>query len=220
MKKQAIASDPQGVWPSPQFLDPLDGQRLVYTFCHDRTVGAVVQLVAATSREGTSSVARDLALIAARMPDMRVLLLDLDPPGNKQITAFREQYGIGAVEVDPVAAAPGAMFVHHLSLGNLHVTETILTPNTPTPGWGKMFDALRANFELVLIDSPAIDRSYDGVMLAPDVDTNLIVVEAERTRSAVAQNLRDRLLDVGGAVAGVVLNKQRYYIPKFIYRWI
>ena len=61
-------------------------------------------------------------------------------------------------------------------------------------------------------------RAYDGVMLSPEVDTNLLVVEAERTRSAVAQNLRDRVLDVGGAVAGVVLNKQRHYIPGFIYR--
>jgi hypothetical protein len=57
-------------------------------------------------------------------------------------------------------------------------------------------------------------------MLAPNVDTTLLVVEAERTRSVVAQNLRDRVLDVGGAIGGVVLNKQRYYIPNFIYRRI
>jgi hypothetical protein len=57
-------------------------------------------------------------------------------------------------------------------------------------------------------------------MLAPAVDANLLVVEAERTRSAVAQNLRDRILDVGGTISGVVLNKQKFYIPGFIYRHI
>jgi Mrp family chromosome partitioning ATPase len=71
-----------------------------------------------------------------------------------------------------------------------------------------------------VIDSPSIDRSYDGIMLAPAVDANLLVVEAERTRSAVAQNLRDRILDVGGTISGVVLNKQKFYIPGFIYRHI
>jgi Mrp family chromosome partitioning ATPase len=219
VKKQALAAE-TGAWPAPQFLDVLAGQRLIYTFCHERTGGAIVQLIAATSREGTSTLVRDLALIAARMTGMRVLLLDIDPPGNKQITALRDQYGIAALDVDPVSAEPGAMFVHRLALGSLHVTETRLLPGASSPAWAKMFDALRANFELILIDSPPIDRSYDGIMLAPAVDSNLLVVEAERTRSAVAQNLRDRILDVGGTISGVVLNKQKFYVPGFIYRHI
>lgn len=219
MKKQPVSAD-TGAWPAPQFLDVLAGQRLIYNFCQARTGGAIIQLIAATSREGTSTLVRDMALIAARMTGMRVLLLDVDPPGNKQIGALRDQYGIEALDVDPVSAEPGAMFVHRLALGGLHVTETRLVPGAPSPAWAKMFDALRANFELILIDSPAIDRSYDGIMLAPSVDSTLLVVEAERTRSAVAQNLRDRVLDAGGTIGGVVLNKQQFYIPGFIYRHI
>ena len=219
MNKQTLTPE-TGTWPAPQFLDVLAGQRLIYTFCHERSAGAIVQLVAATSREGTSTVVRDLALVAARMTGMRVLLLDIDPPGNKQITALRDQYGIPALDADPLSSQTASLFVHRLALGGLHVTEARLTPATSSPAWAKMFDALRTNFELILIDSPSIDRSYDSIMLAPAVDANLLVVEAERTRSAVAQNLRDRVLDVGGIVSGVVLNKQRFYIPDFIYRRI
>jgi Mrp family chromosome partitioning ATPase len=208
------------VWPAPQFLDLLAGQRLIHTFVHERSGGSVVQLVAATSREGTSCVVRDLALIAARVPGLRVLLLDLDPPGNAQAAALRDQFGIATLAVEPLAGVPSTIFAHLLALGGLHVSEIRLTPNAPPPAWSKVFATLRAEFELVLIDCPAIDRSYDGIMLAPDVDTNLLVVEAERTRSAVAQNLRDRILEVGGAISGVVLNKQRHYIPDFIYRYI
>jgi len=219
VNKQSVTAE-AGTWPAPQFLDVLAGQRLIYTFCHERSVGTIVQLMAATSREGTSTVVRDLALVAARMTGMRVLLLDIDPPGNKQITALRDQYGIPALDADPLSSPTASLFVHRLALGGLHVTETRLTPATSSPAWAKMFDALRTNFELILIDSPSIDRSYDSIMLAPAVDANLLVVEAERTRSAVAQNLRDRVLDVGGVVSGVVLNKQRFYIPNFIYRRI
>jgi hypothetical protein len=32
--------------------------------------------------------------------------------------------------------------------------------------------------------------------------------------------LRDRILAVGGTISGVMLNKQRFYIPDFIYRHI
>ncbi len=206
------------MWPAPQFLDVLAGQRLIYQFCHGQSAGAIVQLIAATSGEGTSTLVRDLALIAARMTGMRVLLLDIDPPGNKQISALRDQYGIAGLDMTPHSAEHGAMFVHRLALGGLHVTETRRTQGTLAPAWDKMFDALRTNFELILVDGPAIDRSYDSVMLAPAVDTNLLVVEAQRTRSAVAQNLRDRVLDVGGTIGGVILNKQRFYVPGFIYR--
>ena len=168
MKKNIVAADRAG-WLGRRrnFWMCLDGQRLIYTFCHDRTVGAVVQLIAATSGEGTSTLTRDLALIASRMPDMRVLLLDLDPPGNKQITAMREQYGVDAMEVDPVAAGTGGHVRPPPDLGQpARDGNPAGTPTRPRPGWGKMFDALRANFKLVLIDSPAIDRSYDGIMLA------------------------------------------------------
>jgi Mrp family chromosome partitioning ATPase len=52
------------------------------------------------------------------------------------------------------------------------------------------------------------------------MDANLIVVEAESTRAAVAQNLRDQLMEIGAPIAGVVLNRRRFHIPRFIYRHI
>lgn len=220
MSAPLIEAEAGTVWPLPQYLDLLAGQRLVYTFRHDRKAGIVVQLLAATAGEGTSSVARDLAIIAARMGGMRVLLLDLAPPGNTQLSALRNQCGVHSLHAESLTGAPDGITVHRTTMGALHVTERRINPNLPHPPWGAIFNTLRNTFDLVLADSPALDRSYDGIMLAPEADTNLLVVEAERTRSAVAQNLRDRVLDVGGAIAGVLLNKQRFYIPGFIYRHI
>ncbi len=219
MNSPILQSRANGNWPAPEFLDVIDGQRLVHMLGHDRSTGAIVQLLAASSGEGTSTLVRDLALVAARLPGLRVLLLDYDPPGNKQILALRERYGIAVLGTDD-ADQTGDVVIHRLALGGLCVSESRLPAGIAAPGLVRLFPMLRMDFELVLIDSPAIDRSYDGIMLAPNVDTTLLVVEAERTRSVVAQNLRDRVLDVGGAIGGVVLNKQRYYIPNFIYRRI
>jgi Mrp family chromosome partitioning ATPase len=215
-----IPAGARGKWPAPQFLDVIEAQRLVYTLCHDRNAGTIVQLIGASTGAGTSTMVRDLALVAARLPNVRVLLLDLEPPGNSQITILRERYGIAVLGADSLFGPPGDVLVHHMALGGLYVTETRLPPGAPTPPWVKIFAALRAGFELVLIDSPPVERSYDGIMLAPEVDSSVLVVEAERTRSAVAQNLRDRILAVGGTISGVMLNKQRFYIPDFIYRHI
>jgi Mrp family chromosome partitioning ATPase len=110
------------------------------------------------------------------------------------------------------------VLIHQLSCGDLHVSEAPASGLHRLSDYVGQFSRLRSEFDLVLIDSPPVQRSYDGIIMAREVDTNLLLVEAEKTRSAVAQNLRDRILDAGGHISGVVLNKRRFHIPGFIYR--
>jgi hypothetical protein len=204
----------------PRFLASDEARRLVHLLRHDRSTGTVAQLIAANAGEGTSSLVRDLALTAARTPGLRVLLLDLVPPGNGQITTLRDEFGVAISASKPLVAPPAEVLVHQMAFGDLHVSETYRAPVAGLAGWVSQFPALRTSYDLVLIDSPSAERSYDGIMLAPDLDTTLLVVEAERTRSAVAQHLRDRITDLGGTIGGVILNKRRLHIPGFIYRHI
>jgi Mrp family chromosome partitioning ATPase len=82
----------------------------------------------------------------------------------------------------------------------------------------QFWDKMRAEFELVVVDSPALSHSFDPVMIANQMDATILVVNAESTRAPVARNLRDRLTEVGGPVIGCVLNRRRYHIPGFLYR--
>jgi hypothetical protein len=140
---------------------------------------------------------------------VRVLLLDLVPPGNGQIAALRETSGIEIAVTKPLIGPPAEVLVHRMAFGDLHVTETFRAPPIGLAGWATQFPAMRNSYDLILIDSPAAERSYDGILLGPVVDTTLLVVEAEKTRSAVVQNLRDKIVDMGGQIAGVLLNIYR-----------
>jgi Mrp family chromosome partitioning ATPase len=201
--------------PPPQFLTASDGSRLIYALTQDTRQGVVAQLIAARSGEGTSSLVRDLSLIAARVPECRVLLLDLDPPGRKQAAQLRASTPEAATQRMPGIATE--IMVHRLGDSLLHVSEMRGEPPANAQAWASVMPVLRASFSIVLVDTPALQRSFDGVMLAPYVDTTVLVVEAEATRSAVAQNLRDRILEVGGRIAGSVLNKRQFHIPTKIY---
>jgi hypothetical protein len=203
---------------APRFLALGDGNRLVYMLRQDRASGTIAQLIAAQPGEGTSSMARDLALVAARTTGVRVLLLDLAPPGNGQIAALRAEFGMSISATRPLIGPPAEVLVHQMGAGDLHVSETFRAPANGIAGWASQFPTLRTSFDLVLIDSPATAVAYDGIMLAPDVDTSLLVIEAERTRADVARRLRDSIADVGGAIGGVVMNKRRFHVPGFIYR--
>jgi hypothetical protein len=151
---------------------------------------------------------------------VRVLLLDLVPPGNGQVTALRETCGIEIAVTKPLIGPPAEVLVHRMAFGDLHVSETFRAPPIGLVGWTSQFPAMRTSYDLILIDSPSTERSHDGILLGPVVDTTLLVVEAEKTRSAVVQNLRDKFVDTGGQIGGVLLNKRRLHIPGFIYRRI
>jgi Mrp family chromosome partitioning ATPase len=207
--------------PGPSFLDPGEGTAVVAMLRRERSTGAIVQLIAPGAGAGTSSFARDLALIAARMPGLRVLLLDLDPPGTGQSAALRAGFGAAIAATRSLPAAPPEMVFHQLVISRLPRDITVSDMRRPLSGpfaWAELFTALRKDFDLVLIDSPSFERSYDGIVLAADVDTTLLVVEAERTRAAAVRTLRDRIQDMGGHVAGAVLNKRRRHVPDFLYR--
>ncbi len=49
------------------------------------------------------------------------------------------------------------------------------------------------------------------------VDGVIIVVEAEKTRWQVALSLKEKIINNGGNILGLVFNKRQYYIPQFIY---
>ena len=201
--------------PTPEFLNVGDATRLIYALTPPQGDGVVAQLMSARSGEGTSSLCRDLALVAARTPDTRILLLDLDPPGRKQYVQLRAR--LPETTTQRMPGLMTEMVVHRLGRTLLHVSELRGEMPSNPAAWAAVLPILRASFNLVLIDSPALQRAFDGIMLAPSIDTTVIVVEAEATRSAVAQNLRDRLQEVNGRIAGVVLNKRRFHIPERIY---
>jgi Mrp family chromosome partitioning ATPase len=83
---------------------------------------------------------------------------------------------------------------------------------------GELWDSLRKGFDFVLIDSPPIALSEETLALVPHADGMILVIQAEKTRSQVASNLKERVTKTGGKVLGCVFNKQRHYIPEWIYR--
>jgi Mrp family chromosome partitioning ATPase len=218
MKAAYQLPNPQSALPSPQYLNVMDGLKLVHNLCPPGTTGNLVQFIAATSGEGTSTLLRDTALIAIRTPGLKVLILDNDTPGNKQLLALRDGLRLPVVASEPLADIAGEeAFIHRFAMSGLHVTEIPMSIGMAPRNWGKLLAVIRARFDLVLVDSPPLSRSHQGIAVAPDVDSNLLVVEAEHTRSAVAQNLRDELLSAEGIVRGVILNKRRFYVPSALY---
>lgn len=215
--------------PQPRFLSLKDGTQLLQSLEDaEGLVQSPVQFMAARSGEGTSSIARDLALVCARTLNLRVLLLDLEAPGNRQITWMRAALpsssglvlSAGSGWSRDMSQIAAAFALHEVAGSRLHVNQRVLPPLPNSAYWRVIFGVLQEQFDVVVIDSPPLERSFDGVRLSSQVATTVMVVEAEEARSADCQNLRRRIADLGGEIAGCVVNKRHGGLPRWLQRWI
>jgi Mrp family chromosome partitioning ATPase len=82
----------------------------------------------------------------------------------------------------------------------------------------ELLQVLGANFDYTLIDCPSISASYEAVMLAPEVDGVVLVVEADRTKRDQIFRARQTIEMAQGKLMGLVLNRRRHVVPYWFYR--
>jgi Mrp family chromosome partitioning ATPase len=182
-----------------------------------------VLFVGSRSNEGTSTVARELARVAALRLEKTVLLIDLDRsrPDLHVYSGLSPEAGGEGVSADP--AEPPERSLCRFEDSSLYVMplfqKTLVTPRTLDNVKDTVFwEPLKKRFDLIIVDSPPATTFPDGPGIVSHVDGVIIVVEAEKTRWQVALSVKQKVLKHGGNILGVVFNKRRYYIPSFIYR--
>uniref|UniRef100_UPI0026F104FC hypothetical protein n=1 Tax=Phenylobacterium aquaticum TaxID=1763816 RepID=UPI0026F104FC len=199
---------------TPRFLSPDDGRLILRLLSTTKpTGGRVLQLIGSSSGEGVSSLALDIAAIAASHEARKVLLIDVEPQLNEGAASALAHRGHTVAGV----GAEGRTF--QIDQSSLYVSAPIGAGGmlVSEDRWGQVIDNARANFDLVLIDSPPLQRSSAGIELAGLADMSLMVVEAEVTRASVALRLIERTEAAGGEIIGAILNKRVFHIPRFIY---
>ncbi len=183
--------------------------------------GQAFEFIGSVEGEGTSTIAREFALIAAGRTGHSVLLIDNDRRRLDQFRAFNAQ-----TEYDWIGAIRGALpperAIFQTTAGNLFVSaisrdEDLVPELLKSAEFGAFWKSMTGQFDLILLDSSPVANSADGVLLSRFMDGVLIVVEAEKTRWPVIQSSKERIAATGGNVLGIVLNKRKYYIPRYIY---
>jgi protein-tyrosine kinase len=182
----------------------------------------VIQFIGSRKGEGTSTLVREFALISAQHSNKPVLLVEADLLQPSQYQAF----GIEAkTPLDHVLKDGKALdgVVSRVEQSNLFLTtlssrvQSALTARTffnPTDMW----KIVREQFSLILIDSSPAGVTADSLALCETVDGVVLVLEAEKTRSAVVKKVRDQILMQEGNLLGIVVTKRKLYIPEFFYK--
>ena len=172
-----------------------------------------IQMIATDDEAGVSTLAMDLALLAATQGARRVLLIDVEP--NDGDSAIGRLEAAGA----RLGGAPGQRILK-VEGSSLSVSRPIGTRDLRIDEnqWEGVLRTARQSYDVIVIDSPAMTRSKAGIVITPLVDLTLLVVDADHTRAAGARSLVEQVDAAGGQVLGAILNKRRFPIPPLIYR--
>jgi len=227
-----LTSEMAGLWAA---LGPAPAHR-----------GRVIQFACASTGEGTSTVAREFARLAAVRARKPVWLIDADLAQQGQqeaVGAEPERFGrLGPAATaspdgsifyavtppvlgrDGKPVAPSRLMTARACLGgrlwiSRFRTESLRSGQRAEPLPDPAYwDAMRKHADTIIVDAPAADRNDVAITLSPFVDATVLVVAAETTAANEPVILRDEIEAVGGQIVGVVVNRSTYRPPAFLRR--
>lgn len=165
--------------------------------------------------EGKSWVATNLAITFAR-GGYRTILVDADMRKGVQHKKFRLKQvpGLSDFLNSSIEDYEGELprYVQPTELDNLCVlpcgsitydSSELLLSNRII----KTVETLKRNCDIVIFDATPSNLVTDAVVLSRLVDTSFIVTEHEKTQIDDIAKIKSQIEDVGGNIAGIVINK-------------
>ncbi len=179
----------------------------------------VVAISSSLPQEGKSTLAANLAL--SQSQTKRVLLIDADlrrPVVARQLGL--PETGVGLTEM--LMHAAGVDAIQSVEGTNLRALTAGKLPPNPlellsTDRFREVISALRAQFDLVVIDCPPLQLVSDALVIGSNATGLIYVVEAGKTPVSLARKNIKRVRDAEVRLFGIALNghdhqkAERYY---------
>ena len=167
--------------------------------------------------EGKSWVTSNLAVTFAQA-GKRVILIDADMRKGRQYAIFGVSPKPGLsnllAEYDIDLNNPEQIldYVQETEVENLFVISAGNVPPNPSEllvsqEMSKVLEELRKMCDIVIVDGTPCELVTDSVILSRMVDTTIVVTAHKMTKKDALQRVVKNIKNVGGNLAGVVINK-------------
>jgi len=189
------------------------------------TVGSkVVMLTGSVAGEGASLVAREFAQTLAAESEVATVLVDANLRDPSVSEAFRVPRDPGLVDL-VLSDLPLTQCLRSTDAPRLSILPAGRPVSSPArvlsdPRMEQVLAELRRRFGFVIIDVSPIVPFSEGVQFSRLTDGVVLVVRSGRTKRELVQRALELLGDAGARVLGTVLNRRKFYVPRFIYERI
>lgn len=169
--------------------------------------------------EGKSYVTGNLAAAFAQL-DKKVLIIDTDMRKGRQHTMFnlKAKPGIsnflsGVVDQDFMGEKEDIRnYIQETDIENLYLIPAGNIPPNPSellvsPKMQGIVEILKQSFDVIIFDTPPCLVVADALIITRLVDFSIIVTAQNITKVENLKRAKHAIENVGGKIAGVVLNK-------------
>jgi capsular exopolysaccharide synthesis family protein len=173
--------------------------------------------------DGASSTATNFATTLARDPELRVLLIDanLRKPSLHNTFSITHTASLAKLLGEAVPGRTPFRFeqgqVNVLPAGGVYSDPTSIFASRE---FSEFLQAMQQTFDFIVLDGPPVFRYSETRLLASKVDATILVVRSGKTRKQIAYRAIQELETAGGKVLGTVVNRRKYYIPDWLYKWL
>jgi len=178
-------------------------------FTRDGKAGGAFAVASGGVGEGKSTTLFNLAFVCAAMGD-KVLIVDSDMrrPVQHKIMGISNRYGLVNVLMRDMPLEDAIKTTDH---ANLHFLPSGQLPKHSVGMLDPqrvrdLITNLKARYDYVFFDSPPIMGISDSSILASEVDGVMLVVQYRKYPRQMSARAKRLIENVGGNVAGVVLN--------------
>ncbi len=177
--------------------------------------------------EGKSWTSANLAVTFAQA-GKQVVLVDADLRKGRQFSVFNvvarpglSNYLSGVVNQGEVYNVDDIRsFIKETDIENLYVIPAGDVPPNPSEllvnsRMNQMLLDLKSQYDIIIFDAPPALLVADATILARIVDTTMIVVAHQETKMDNLNKVQKSIKNVGGNVAGVVINKMPMSVKRY-----
>ncbi|MBN1825953.1 MAG: CpsD/CapB family tyrosine-protein kinase [Candidatus Eisenbacteria bacterium] len=186
--------------------------------------GKAILFVSSVEGEGTTTVLTEYGASLGTGGDKGTLLVDanLRNPNLHSLFDLPNETGLADVLL---GRRPLAECVSRIGEENLYVLPSGTTPTSPSTlfsvsRFSRFLEDAKERHSLILIDGPPMIPYAETAILGSVVDGVVLVVESDRTKREIVARAKDAFQEAHANLLGVVLNRRRYVIPKFLYRYL
>jgi len=170
-----------------------------------------VLVTSAFPQSGKTTTVANLGITIART-GANVLIVDADlrRPAQHRVFKLDNKVGLTSLLVNENMAMEEA--VKKTNVENLSLLTSGPLPPNPSElivsrAFAALIDKIKANYDIMLIDSPPVIAVTDPALLSRFVDGTILVIDFGRVPRDMAQKAKEQLVNVKANIIGVVLNK-------------
>jgi capsular exopolysaccharide synthesis family protein len=185
----------------------------------DRTAQSIY-VTSCFSGEGKTVSALHLAWGLAHESRLKILLVDWNhsSPQLEKLFGIPQSPGLVQYLKKEVEREKCIYETAYEGLSVMPIGDTTgrLTEISRTDELDYQLEILSRDYDYIIFDGHSLMGAATAI-LADRFDGIMLTVEAERTKWEVVQEATEKIEKMGGEILGIVLNKRRFYIPKFLY---